>query len=601
MGQWEHELVYQRYEKPLLLQICRLLRGFTHPGTYFECTNDSTELALFSVEKFAEEMDALLDITLRSRLVEKLSVALYDCLFEVEDTLAEQDDPDRSGELTYSLLEESDHMAVVSVHAFLQNLYFYASENNAEFRRHMLMDTLLIPRLILPYLDRCVLHATILNSRAEAYSDILEGDRIAEMALHCPQLVKGIAASLRTLIIASFRAPATQFVMSLLRRLNPTAQMLRATAFCRHNEYIFALLCLLNVNMGALDMGGQSDSDDASTDAQYALYLLQDLAAVFTLMDKETQSRVNKRVMSSGALPISRDTPSYAAVMAILQGGVGGQSEYVQGGSFADTNDGGALDASMEVGNKEEDEHVRESRAEVKRAHADRMAQIGISSSNTSSPAQAESKGDRGDRGVNVEDGPDSNSTSGGNTGSDSKSSHNENKASFDSKDVRRSGNGVGSGTAAASKDKEKGYRLLGDLPSLSARQDKEQIKVALSLELPGESNGKPVKKLLSSTAPSSTSNDLTKGGIPSEFICAINGHVMKEPVRAKTSGLTFERATIELWLSTRGSICPISNSPLTKDDLEGAEDLRNRIKRYHIQQTSLRTTSMPEDDLYDF
>ena len=41
------------------------------------------------------------------------------------------------------------------------------------------------------------------------------------------QLVKGISASLRTLVIASFRAPATQFVMTLLRRLNPTFQMLR--------------------------------------------------------------------------------------------------------------------------------------------------------------------------------------------------------------------------------------------------------------------------------------------------------------------------------------------------------------------------------------
>ena len=70
MGQWEHELVCQRYEKPLLLQVCRLLRGFTHPGTYFDSTEGSTELALYSVEKFAEEMDALLDITLRSRHVE---------------------------------------------------------------------------------------------------------------------------------------------------------------------------------------------------------------------------------------------------------------------------------------------------------------------------------------------------------------------------------------------------------------------------------------------------------------------------------------------------------------------------------------------------
>ena len=38
-----------------------------------------------SVERFAEEMDTLLEITLRSNLVEKLSMALYDCLFEEED------------------------------------------------------------------------------------------------------------------------------------------------------------------------------------------------------------------------------------------------------------------------------------------------------------------------------------------------------------------------------------------------------------------------------------------------------------------------------------------------------------------------------------
>ena len=36
------------------------------------------------------------------------------------------------------------------------------------------METLLIPRLVLPYLDKCVIHATVLNTRAEAYSDMLE-------------------------------------------------------------------------------------------------------------------------------------------------------------------------------------------------------------------------------------------------------------------------------------------------------------------------------------------------------------------------------------------------------------------------------------------
>lgn len=95
MAQWEHELVIHRFEKPLLLQICRLLRGFTHPGTYFSGTEG--EIALYSVERFAEEMNILLEITLRSRLVEKLCVAMYSCLFET--LYADGDDGSRFDEV----------------------------------------------------------------------------------------------------------------------------------------------------------------------------------------------------------------------------------------------------------------------------------------------------------------------------------------------------------------------------------------------------------------------------------------------------------------------------------------------------------------------
>lgn len=175
---------------------------------------------------------------------------------------------------------------------------------------------------------RCVIHATILNTRAEAYADMLEGDCVAEMALHNPQLVKGLAASLRTLIIASFRAPSTQFVMTLLRRLNPTAQILRASAFCRHHEYIFALLCMLNVNMGALNISAKKpssasvlDDEEEGEDADsYAAQLLAQLAAIYNSMDAAERQRVCKRVMFSGALPISRDTESYTAIMSVLDG-----------------------------------------------------------------------------------------------------------------------------------------------------------------------------------------------------------------------------------------------------------------------------------------
>lgn len=36
--------------------------------------------------------------------------------------------------------------------------------------------------------------------------------------------------------------------------------------------------------------------------------------------------------------------------------------------------------------------------------------------------------------------------------------------------------------------------------------------------------------------------------GMPPEFLCAINGHVMKNPVTSPT-GHTFEKETIEYWL----------------------------------------------------
>jgi hypothetical protein len=51
----------------------------------------------------------------------------------------------------------------------------------------------------------------------------------------------------------------------------------------------------------------------------------------------------------------------------------------------------------------------------------------------------------------------------------------------------------------------------------------------------------------------------------------------MKDPVKVRSSGISFERATIELWLKTRGSICPITMAPLNINDLEPDDDLRIR------------------------
>ena len=63
---------------------------------------------------------------------------------------------------------------------------------------------------------------------------------------------------------------------------------------------------------------------------------------------------------------------------------------------------------------------------------------------------------------------------------------------------------------------------------------------------------------------------------VPPEFRCAINGHLLKEPARTP-QGLVFERATIKLWLETRGSVCPLTGEALTLDDLIDDRDLRAR------------------------
>lgn len=625
MGQWEHELVCERYEKPLLLQICRLLRGFTHPGTYFE--SSTSEIALFSVERFAMEMDTLLEITLRSMLVEKLSAAMYDCLFEEEEArlVAEGGSGDEEKESERcALLEETDHLAVTSLHTFLQNLYLYATSNTDEFRRHMLVETLLIPRLVLPYLDRCVLHVMILNNRAEAYAEMLEGDQVAQLALHNPNLVKGIAASLRTVIVASFRAPATQFVMTLLRKFNPTAQMLRARAFCVHHEYIFALLCLLNVNMGALDLSRPPAPDprEEEEDGYSAHALLYELAALHSLMDREKQARVYKRVMCSGALPIARDTPSYAAVMSVLLGGAGGQLEYTALTARGRRGSGAGDAAGEEDG---EGDVAWDSRAEAKRAHADRMSALKMVEE-LAAEAAAVANARRKEAGAGA--------------GADEKQSQMSafevavavaNAAETKIQEAKSSGGGgggggdekkgggAGGGAVAAASASAAGppptassgpsKSLLGDLPSLNPSKgrgaQKESVRIALSLELPDTATKQSSKFMSGSAAPKSAPTPAptpADSNIPKEFLCAINGHAMKDPVRSTSgSGLVFERATIELWIATRGSVCPISHSPLGRDQLMPADDLRNRIKRYHIEQLTRRTASLPDDDLYDF
>jgi hypothetical protein len=359
--------------------------------------------------------------------------------------------------------------------------------------------------------------------------------------------------------------------MTLLQRLNPTSQILQASTFCKHHEYIFALLCLLNVNMGALDLSkaGDDGSAGAKDESFHAHSLLHDLATLFNELEPSAQARVYKRVVSSGSLPISRDTPSYVAVMSVLHGGAAGQLEYVIGKGDSKGGEG-------------EDEDYRDMRGEAKQAHLDRMAAVS---------AQEAGGGSKGSDSPTTVEIPTVQPL----TLSDKERAEEKENA------PERISQGGGYEDKKQLEDRQERYRLLGALPSLGPRANEEDVKVALALELPTDLGKAAKNNNSSSTGPANASSGPQNApeGVPKEYLCAINGHVMQDPVRSP-SGTVYEKATIELWLSTRGSICPITHEALTKEDLIEDKELRNQIKRYFITQVT-RPVVNDDDDLYDF
>ena len=301
------------------------------------------------------------------------------------------------------------------------------------------------------------------------------------------------------------------------------------------------------------------------SDDNYATILLSELAAIYNSMDKIKQGRVLKRLVCSGALPLSRDTPSYIAMMSILEGGSAGQFDYV-----APTNPAMSATFSATLGANEEAAEFLNSRAEAKRAHKERMNILRANDQETrlpaalaaaSNPDNAEPKQSAFQIAVSVANASDA-------------------KRSDDSKSIPIERESKG-------ESNEKKFRLLGNLPSLGGNANRADPKIdpnvvdqALNVQL--QQPKKPTFSLAdfkadSKSEGSSSSANKFDPTIPKEFLCAINGHVMKDPVRCKTTGLVFERETIELWLQTRGAVCPITNSHLEKSDLVSAEDLRNQ------------------------
>jgi len=156
--------------------------------------------------------------------------------------------------------------------------------------------------------------------------------------------------------------------------------------------------------------------------------------------------------------------------------------------------------------------------------------------------------------------------------------------------------------------DKNEKFRLLGDLPSLggpnalSLPPKRKKKKKSRSRKSSGSESSVP-SSISAPESPAGSSLPLP-GNVPEDYICAINGHIMKEPVRV-SSGKVYEKSTLELWVSRNGSVCPITGKALA-GELVIDKELQTAIMRWHIQQ-AIDVNKDPfgsgggDDDLYAF
>ena len=178
-------------------------------------------------------------------------------------------------------------------------------------------------------------------------------------------------------------------MFQLLHRFNPTASLLRMKSYVARNDYIFSLLLLLNVNMGAFDVssGGvkkntknewqgrqlgahemdrgddneeESDVEDKDEDSEdeavltYAM--LHEVHTCYQMMSEDGQRRVLRRVEMSGNLPVARDTPSYEVLLAMLWGSIANQLDYRRFGGCDDAPVSAAIGVGTRSGARYSDE-----------------------------------------------------------------------------------------------------------------------------------------------------------------------------------------------------------------------------------------------------
>ena len=136
-------------------------------------------------------------------------------------------------------------------------------------------------------------------------------------------------------------------------------------------------------------------------------------------------------------------------------------------------------------------------------------------------------------------------------------------------------------------------FRLLGHLPTFDAHRQ-ERVNDAHDLsqqnkEKEARRRKQEKKRRKKSQRRAAERRKLkerrTESDCPEEFRCALDGCIMKQPTRAVTSGLVFEKESIEKWLAKSGDICPVTGQALRKENLEPDAVLARRIGKFFIDK----------------
>jgi hypothetical protein len=601
-AQWEQRTVTRCHEKPLVLQLCRLLRGFTLPATYFKAEggggSDAAAMegaaADHRVDEFRGKINQLLAITLDCELVEKVTAALVTRVFPeefeslqargsfgLEDGGGGSDGSDDDDDDAPVNLLHADHLSIISLQRFMHNLYNFANELYLPlFRQHLLVESRVTPDMILPYLQAC------LTLCAEAYAD--PDPRVAAEG---PEevVVDGISASLKTLVISTFQASAASPAVQAFFALNPTATMVQCCWELLHrNVSIFALLVFFNVNINSLNIavvsaagvGGAAAGVTCGTGANSPHALLHCFAAVFAGLERPAQKRLLSILAGAAGLPVSRESPSYGVVWGMLSSIYGANMNADNKESLVqrvDKGAGAAGGAAAAAGAEE----AQPKKSVLAEAGGGGEFSLGGPTDDFDSDLLAPT----------IKPGaiPDATDADAAVAAAPATAVPAPAKAS--------SSSSSSSSSLSSSSTQGTNLMLLGDLPSL----------------VPGNSAFRTQEKKSRRKAKKEKKRALAAGEVPHEFKCAINGHIMRQPVRSPDGALVFEKATLEQWHLAHGSVCPITGAPLDIASLEVDAKLSDEIAKWHVKKAMDNPSAFEvdcfaneacddeDDDLYNF